>query len=155
LTWAGGRFNFVGGTVTGTVYVFNGALDVAATAGSATILAAGASTLIANRAPQVTVWVQGSSLYSHATLTTAESAYNAGTILLQSVDQNWNSVLTTPETGFLNDTSGIIQAKTGTGGPRQVSGYLINKGLVDGTDFNLDITGTYESAGGQVSGNAR
>lgn len=52
-TWADGRFDFIGGTVSGAVHVRNGTLDVAATAGASTIICSGNSTLVGNRVPEV------------------------------------------------------------------------------------------------------
>ena len=153
--WAGGQFTFSGGAVTGVVYVVNATLDVGAGASPSTLYASGNCTLLANRSPQVTVWVQGNSPYSHASLTTAAGAFNAGILHFESADGGYNSFLYTASSGLTNLSSGVLQFGSGSGGPRLISGYLINQGLVDATAFYVDVYGTYQEAGGLVLGNCR
>jgi hypothetical protein len=155
LTWADGWFSFIGGTANGAVYVLNGALDVADTAGASTLFCAGNSTLLGIWAPGVTVWVQGNGTYSHATLTTAEGAVNAGTVRLESANGGYNCTLNIGGTGFVNLDTGVIDVRAGAGGGRSISGYLVNQGLVRATNTSVDLTGGYEVAGGRVEGNVR
>ena len=152
-TWADGRFDFIGGMVSGAVHVRNGTLDVAATAGASTIICSGNSTLAGNRAPGVAVWVQGSGTYADATLTTGPGATNAGTIRLESVDSSYQSLLA--GSNFVNAASGIIAVNQGAGGPRSISGSFVNQGLVNATNYTVDIYGMYEAAGGRILGGGR
>ncbi len=154
-TWANGEFDFVGGALSGGVYVRDGTVDVAASAGASTIYAAGNSTLVANRSTQATVWVQGNSSYGQATLTTAQGAVNAGTIHLESSVWNCVSVLVVGGSNLVNAATGVIVAINGQGSTRSISGYLINQGVVDGGDYYVDIFGTYEAAGGRIVGPGR
>jgi hypothetical protein len=153
-TWADGRFDFVGGSLTGSVAVHNGSLDVATSASASTIVCAGSSTLLANRATNVVVWVQGG-LYSHATLTTAQDAVNVGTIRLETSAGGYNSILNVGGSNFINTASGVIESRPGTGGDRSVNGFLVNQGLVDASGHFLNLTGTYEAAGGRILGGGR
>ena len=153
-TWADGRFDFVGGFLTGLVAVRNGSLDVALMAGASTINCAGASTLVANRASNVTVWVEGG-LYGDATLTTLEGAVNAGTLRLESINGSYPSVVSIGGSNLVNTGSGVIEANTGTGGARWISGNFVNQGLVNATNGYLDFHGTYEAAGGRIAGAGR
>ena len=154
-TWADGEFDLVGGSISGAVYVRNGTLDVAWTAGATTIYAAGNTTLLENRSTQATVWVEGNSSYGHATLTTAQGAVNAGTIHLESSAWNCISVLVVGGSNLVNTTTGLISAGSGAGSARSINGYLANQGLVDGGDYYLDLYGAYEAAGGRMIGPAR
>ncbi|HEY9172517.1 MAG TPA: CARDB domain-containing protein, partial [Verrucomicrobiae bacterium] len=153
-TWAGGRFDFVGGSLAGAVAVRSGSLEVAASAGASTIVCAENSTLLANRATNVTVWVQGG-LYGHAALTTAEGAVNAGIIRLETSSSSWQSILNVGGSNLVNTASGIIASRPGTGGDRSINGYLVNHGLVDATGHYVNLTGTYEAAGGRILGGGR
>ena len=153
--WAGGQFTFSGGAVTGVVYVVNATLDVGAGASPSTLYASGNCTLLANRSPQVTVWVQGNNPYSHASLTTAAGAFNAGILHFESADGGYNSFLYTASSGLTNLASGVLQFGSGSGGPRLISGYLMNQGLVDAAAYYVDVYGTYQEAGGLVLDNCR
>src|SRR5439155_1034779 len=53
-----------------------------------------------------------------------------------------------------NSSGGIIRAiNSAAGGVRFVTGYLVNQGLIDGGNSDLQITsGTYEAAGGTIQG---
>ena len=153
--WSDGWFSYAGGSVTGAVYVRDGVLEVAEAAANSSIYCSGNTTLIANWAEGVTVWVQGNSWYGNAILTTSEGAINAGTIRLESAHSSYQSALSIGGFDFLNAPTGVIDVNTGTGGPRSISGHFINQGLVDATDYYVDIFGVYESAGGRTLGNAR
>ncbi len=153
-TWAGGRFDFVGGALAGAVAIRSGALEVAASAGASTIICAESATLLANRATNAVVWVRGG-LYSHATLTTAADAVNAGTIRLETSTGGWDSILNVGGSNFVNTASGTISSRPGTGGDRAINGYLVNRGVVDATGHYVNLTGTYEAAGGRILGGGR
>ncbi|MCX6925257.1 MAG: hypothetical protein NT154_18910, partial [Verrucomicrobia bacterium] len=154
-TWAYGEFDFVGGALFGAIYVRDGMLDVAPTAGASTIYTAGNTTLLGNRSTQATVWVQGNAAYGHATLTTAQGAVNAGTLRLESSVWNCMSVVAVGGSNLVNTATGVIVARAGEGNSRSISGYLINQGVVDGGDYYLDLYVTYEAAGGRMIGPAR
>ncbi|MCX6925258.1 MAG: hypothetical protein NT154_18915, partial [Verrucomicrobia bacterium] len=154
-TWAYGEFDFIGGSLSGAVYVRDGMLDVAPTAGASTIYTAGDTTLLGNRSTQATVWVQGNSTYGHATLTAAQGAVNAGNIHLESSVWNCMSVLAVGGSNLVNTATGTIVAGAGEKNVRSITGYLINQGVVDGGDYYLDLFGTYDAAGGRMIGPAR
>src|SRR5439155_619907 len=88
-----------------------------------------------------------------AVLTVAAGLSNHGTILLQSINSNWNETLTTASGTLTNAADGTIQAGAGTGGGRTITSTLVNRGQVS-VDSNslLTIQGTYNAAGGNISG---
>ena len=154
-TWDAGSMSFSGGTLAGPVYVRNGSLDVAATAGASTVRLEGGCTLTNNLSTATTIWVQGNNPAGHAQLTTAAGASNRGTINLESIDQGWSSSILTNAGGFSNAATGVINSNAGTGGPRSINGSVINAGLVDASGYYIDVNGAYEAAGGYASANVR
>jgi hypothetical protein len=149
-----GAFNFTGGSLTGAVAVYVSTLSVAATVTApSTVIAVGPSTLTSNLSPVVTVWVQGNNSFGQAVLTTSDAATNAGTILLQSIDNTWQSTLTVSTGTLTNAASGLIQVSAGSGGYRVLTGNVTNLGTVAvGAGTVLDaLSPTFNQAGGQVA----
>src|SRR5262249_37170929 len=106
-----------------------------------------------NLAPLVTVWVQGSSTFGHATLTTAAGASNAGIIHLQSIDDVYSCQLNVGSTTLVNTATGKITAAQGRGGARRVNGHQANPGQITvAADTTLTLSGTYNAAGGAITG---
>jgi len=129
-----GNLNLNGGAVTGTtpMILTHAALVIGsgATAGG-TIIIHGACTLSGNLQAGQTVWVQGSNVGQHATLTAASGFSNAGAIRLESIDQNWASNLTVTSGTLTNTTTGVIIVNPGTGGERTLAAQLDNQGTVN------------------------
>jgi hypothetical protein len=121
-----GAFNFNGGTISATL--FNVALSGNGSTDTASFIVWGGSgTVSGSMAANTTIWVQGSNAGSHATLTAAAGFTNAGTIRLESIDQNWNSNLAGTVT---NAPSGLILTGAGTGGGRTIAAELNNQGTL-------------------------
>ena len=152
-TVTGGLLNFNGGTAVGDVGVYNGLLSVASTVTQAsTVGAFGASSVLVNNlSPSVTVWVEGRSSFGDAILNLPSSASNAGTILLESSNNTYQSNIATGSSTLTN--LGTIHSSLGSGGNRIISGTLNNQGTiaVDSNDY-LEITGTFYAAGGTITG---
>jgi hypothetical protein len=149
-----GLFNFTGGVTSGSVAVYRGTLSVAATVTTpSTVIAEGPSTLTDNLSPAVTVWVRGDNRFGHAILTVPGGATNAGTLLLQSADDTWQSTLTIPSGTLTNAASGVIQVNAGSGGDRVLTGNVTNLGTVAvGAGTALDAQSpTFNQAAGQVT----
>jgi len=151
-----GSFYFQGGTISGNFYVANTQIDVAATAGSSSMLhLIGTNTLVENAAPGVTLWVEGIGWASSANLIPLPNAVNAGTILLEPID-SWalSSNLSIPSGSALTNTAtGVISAIQGSGGGHVITGDLINQGSLNAaSNTALQFYGTYEEAAGTVNG---
>src|SRR5213078_2615676 len=142
--------NFSGGALTGPVYVGSGSLSVAASAGAQTILVAGNSTLLNNLSTSATVWVQGNSAFSTATLAIG-NVTNNGTIRMESIDSSYSESLNI--SGVLtNSSSGTIQINVGTGGSRNISGNIDNSGTIN-TFADVTVSGsgkTFNQLSGSV-----
>ena len=78
---------------------------------------------------------------------------NDGTILLESQNAAYSDTLATGSGTFTNASDGTIHVAQGSGGPRTITGTLVNQGQinVDGSSY-LDITGTYDADGGSIGG---
>ena len=77
---------------------------------------------------------------------------NHGTILLESANTGYSDTLALAGT-FTNAADGVIQVTANSGGPRTITGTLVNQGQieVDSASY-LTITGTYYAAGGSITG---
>jgi guanyl-specific ribonuclease Sa len=138
----GGRFDFTGGSISGGFYAVNSEINVTSTATTAsTLQLVGAySVLDNNLSPAVTLWVEGSNQWFDGILTTLDGAVNAGTIVLETLDwSNWKSSIVT-STSLTNGPTGAIEVLNGAGGPRSISGRLINEGHINvAADSQLTI----------------
>ena len=106
-----------------------------------------ANTLETDNLPNTTLWVQGNGIIQqNATLTVAPGLTNDGTILLESQNAAYSDTLATGSGTFTNASDGTIHVAQGSGGPRTITGTLVNQGQinVDGSSY-LDITGTYDA----------
>ena len=88
----------------------------------------------------------------NATLNIPAGLTNHGTILLESANAGYSDTLALAGT-FTNAADGVIQVTASSGGPRTITGTLVNQGqiAVDGASY-LTITGAYYAAGGSISG---
>ena len=78
---------------------------------------------------------------------------NDGTILLESQNAAYSETLATGSGTFTNDADGTIQVTAGTGGPRTITGTLVNQGSINvDTASYMTINGTYYAAGGSITG---
>jgi hypothetical protein len=148
-----GSLLYTGGAITGAFITLDSTLDIAASVTVPTMLTVRGQhgTLVENASATVTLCRQGSGSNGSAILTTTEGAVNAGIIDLESIQGQWGCALV--GSSFTNLAGGQILSRVGSGGPRSLSGYLINPGLIDvAAGTGLDITGVYEMAGGQISG---
>jgi hypothetical protein len=151
-----GTLNFTGGSLAGNVAAYASTLNVSATVtASSTVIATGPNTLVGNLSQAVTVWVQGNNRFGNATLSTAGTTTNAGTILLQSADDTWQSNLNVSSGTLTNAVGGVIQVNAGSGGGRILTGDLTNAGTLNvgaGTTFDLDGSLTNFSGGTLTGG---
>ncbi len=150
-----GAYNAAGGSITGPGYVYNSSLYITASPATATTipLEGTGDVLETDNLPNTTLWVQGNGFVGNATLTVAAGLTNDGTILLESQNGGYADTLTTGSATFTNDSDGTIHAGTGAGGPRTITGTLVNQGAIDvDSGSYLTITGNYYAAGGSISG---
>jgi hypothetical protein len=147
-------FNFNGGTAS-NVTIINSAFNIGSSStGAASIFLYGSDTLTGTVAAAQTLTIYTSYDYN-TNVTAADGAGNAGTIILDSPRGDRYSQLTLAGI-FTNAATGVIESKADGGGGRYLrNGRLVNQGTVT-ADVNayLDIRGTYQEAGGTVSGNA-
>ncbi|MBY0456974.1 MAG: hypothetical protein K2V38_06535, partial [Gemmataceae bacterium] len=152
------RFAFTGGSTTGVVRALNSTLAVGAGVTTAsTVRAIGASGVLENNAsPAVTVWVEGTTTWGRAVLTTAANATNAGTIRLETTSSDGfdrGSYLSANAGGFVNLAGGTVVTNVGTGDARSVSGNLINRGrITTNASTSLRINGSFTADGGVIDG---
>ena len=100
-----------------------------------------------------TIWVNGSNAGGNATLSVSQSITNDGTILLQSSNAGYSDAISTGSGTLTNDPDGTIQVTNGSGGPRTITGTLVNQGQieVDGASY-LTITGRTTRPAGRSAG---
>ena len=139
---------------------------------NATILVQGSSTLSVPRLVGGTLWVQGGALNQEGFLSIGDGLTNEGVIRLESVQAGgYRSGLVVTGT-FTNAADGVIEVNVGAGGGSLVSGRLVNAGTIrvgPGVSMTLEhvvnrgpievdptgqllITGSYEAAGGTMTG---
>ena len=131
-----------GGAVSGQVNAANGSsLRLAASISSPTTVYVpnGSTTLLSNDSPNATVAVEGglnglAGSGTIADLIIANNANNAGTILLQPTNTNYNGgpgSMLTEVPGYTLINTGTIQAKPGANGTTSsITGNIDNKGTV-------------------------
>lgn len=152
-----GTYESAGGRLSGSVYVIDSAVKVTASPSEnqeAVIPLRGAITLLENglaegdNLPRTALAAQGN---GHVSLTVPADAANAGIIRLGGATGGYNATLVIPAGGTLtNLPDGAIQGRSGVNA--DIQGYLMNQGLVEATGVDLEIRGTYESAGGWIVG---
>ena len=150
-----GNYYAAGGSITGPGYLYNTNVYVTASPASPTtiLLEGSGDTLETDNLPNTTLWVQGNSYVGVATLTVATDLTNDGTILLESQNNSYSDTLSTGSGTFTNDSDGTIQVVNNSGGPRSITGTLVNQGLINvDTASYLTITGNYYAAGGSITG---
>ena len=128
----------------------NAVIDVP---GNVTVTYQGSQPTVLTLQNNDTIWVNGSNAGGNATLSVSQSITNDGTILLQSSNAGYSDAISTGSGTLTNDPDGTIQVTNGSGGPRTITGTLVNQGqiVVDGASY-LSITGAYYAAGGSISG---
>ena len=150
-----GAFNLAGGTVAGYVEIFNSTLSTSTPNGAGAAFYAYANARLAgNLAENTTVMVAGGGFNTPATLTVDDQASSAGTITLQNTYSNYGSYLTVTDGTGTFTNHGTINSNLGTGGPRAITGNVINAGSVNvnhHTTFNGSIAnrGAFNIAAGQ------
>ena len=158
----GGSFVMTGGNIggSGAVRVNGGRIEIAETVTEpSTVRVVGdGSELVANRSTAVTLWLEGTSSWGFSRLYTLEGAANAGTIRMENTYNDHHdrgSYLNTHGNRFVNEPTGRIEVYATNGDTRNISGYLANEGQIDVIgSINLTINGTYEAAGGVMTGRA-
>ena len=130
-------------------------LDVTASPATPTTILIGGTgdTLATNNLPNTTIDVQGNYYFNtNATLTVANGLVNHGTILLDALTYSYTDTLATGSGTFTNAGDGTITINNGSGGPRTISGTLVNQGQITVSSASLlTIQGTYNAAGGSIS----
>ena len=112
-----GTYDEDGGTITGPGYINNAAIYINTAPSTPTTIQIEntGNTLETNNLPNVTLWVQGTTYDSNATLNVASGLANDGTILLQSSYNDDTDELNTGSGSFTNDADGTIQVNKGSG----------------------------------------
>ena len=148
-----GVYQAQGGTILGNGYLVNCSLqETVAPASASTILVAGKGvTLATDNLAGYTLWVQGSDHGRDAVLQLGPGVSNRGTILLQSVNNTYQSDIATGSNTLTN--LGTISSGGGSGGVRSISGTLDNQATIDATVDYVDISGVYQAQGGTILGN--
>jgi hypothetical protein len=127
-----GTMNIDGGILSGQVIVQDGKINVLEdSTASGDVQAQGATTLSGKNNNDLHITIQGSNNGGHATATTKAGFVNSGRLTLESIDSNWGSNLDAT-LGLTNTDTGVINFRTGTGGPRNVFGDIVNQGRIEG-----------------------
>ena len=131
-TLNGGTAAFQGGQIVGQLKLVNGGVVFSnnATATGTVVLHGSANRLNGDVPPGMILWVQGGGS-STGELDITNNIVNRGTILLQTTVSTFSSGLDVSAGAMLiNETNGLIQVSPGTGGTRQLNGWLENRGTV-------------------------
>ena len=150
----GGEFNWTGGEVNNDLYGRNTRWDVATTVSdTARLIARGSESRLGNNVSRnVTLWVQGGNDIGDATLTADAGLVNHGTIVLESINSNWQSNLTVSGGELQNAFDGVIQVNTGTGGGRNLTGSVTNEGTINvGTGFEVGGNPIFNMVSGAIN----
>ena len=141
--------DFNGGSFSGTMPLLQqSTLNLGPSSGAGSFILTGVSAKISgNVAANQTVWVRGDSAVGNANLTAVTSFTNAGTLRLESIGSNWESKLTVTSGTLIN--LGTLLSGAGTGGPRTISGNLLNRGTfqIDQTLVLTRLNGVYANEG--------
>ena len=128
----------------------NAVIDVP---GNVTVTYQGSQPTVLTLQNDDTIWVNGSAAGGNATLSVSQSITNDGTILMESSNAAYSDTISTGSGTLTNDSDGTIQVTNGSGGPRTITGTLVNQGQIEvDTASYLSITGAYDAAGGSITG---
>ena len=142
-----GTLNYNGGLITGMVQLVNSTLSTSTSDGKDAVLNLYVGNhLVGNLAPKTTLLVCGGGWNNNAVLTTDQVAGSAGTITLENVYSNYGTYLNIGDgSGTLTNT-GTINSNSGTGGPRQITGNLVNSGSIN-INHPTTLDGNYSNSG--------
>ncbi|MCA9216911.1 MAG: hypothetical protein KDB27_27770 [Planctomycetales bacterium] len=153
-----GAFTFTGGELKGLFRVRGSEIDVSHTvqAPSSVRVVGGGTILIANRSPNVTVWIEGTSAWRGAELTTAAGAVNDGRILMQTTSEYVRipqaTSLIIPKGEELRN-NGTIEVKREFRGERTIEGTVSNHGnIVVNEEEQLNHKGHLKQEDGLING---
>lgn len=145
----GGRFDFNGGTITALPPTLRRSrLNLGPQAGTGSLVLQGSNTFSGDVRLGQTLIVQGSNVAGNSVLTALGSFTNAGTIILESINSNWEASLSLPEGVLTNVASGVLQVNAGTGGARNLLADIVNNGTV-----NLDTSVLLGKTNGVLTNN--
>ncbi len=133
------QFNFDGGTTTTAPLLVHSGLAISpAATGAASFILNGNARLAGTSSPGQTIWVRGSSIGGHTTVTAAAGFVNGGLLRLESIDSSWTSQFFVTTGQLLN--TGTIESGVGTGGSRSINANILNRGTIN-TNLDLNVTG--------------
>jgi hypothetical protein len=123
-------FNFNGGAISGMPYLIDSDLVIAPEAGAAAsfLMTGSGSVLRGDIRPGQTVWLRGDATGGHTTVTSPTGFRNYGTLQLESRDGGWTSSFALGGGTLTNMSGGVISVNPGAGGPRVITGNLLNQG---------------------------
>lgn len=148
------RFEFLGGSLTGTPYLDGCALFIAPanTAPGSFILTRSSSVLSGELHSGQTVWVRGEVRGGHTVVTLAPEFANAGTLRLASIQGGYHAGISKPEGVLNNRSGGVIAVEPGAGGPRTIQANLVNEGTVQvNYHLNLGVPGAVQVNRGVIN----
>src|SRR5690606_36255376 len=138
-----GIFEASGGSVSGLNRVVGSEIreTVPSAAGTLLYLGGTGNTLTTDNLANTALWIRGG-LSGTAILTADDSFTNAGTIRMETQAAGFQSSLVVNGGGVLDNlSSGVFQSLAGTGGPRNITGSMRNRGLLEITAATT-ISGT-------------
>ena len=133
------RFEFLGGTLTGTPYLDRCTLLIPAANDSpgSFIMTHSGSRLLGELHPGQTVWVRGDNRGGQTEIPLAPEFTNRGLLRLESAHAGYTSAIAKSEGSLVNQAGGVIRVNPGSGGPRVIRAQLVNEGTIEG---NHDLT---------------
>ena len=135
------RFNFNGGTITGTPILTSSNLNISLGATTSVNFTLRNSNILSGDIhPGQSILIQGISP-ANATLTSATGFINSGDITLSSIQASRFATLAVTNGTFINQ--GTINIETGSAGARTISANLVNNGTM-----NLNANTTFSKSSG-------
>ncbi len=127
------RFEFLGGTLTGTPYLDGCTLLIPAANASpgSFILTRSSSQLLGELHAGQTVWVRGDHRGVHTEVLLAPEFSNRGLLLLESAHAGYTTSVSKPEGSLVNQAGGVIRVNPGAGGARVIRAQLVNEGTIE------------------------
>lgn len=154
--WSGGTVSVQGGRLEGLVRADGARIAVGGSLSEASTLRLVGSLcyLASNSSPAMTLWVEGRPADSTAVLNVTNNTVNRGTLRLETTSSTFSSSLSiTAGNALTNEAGGVVQAQLGTGGPRSISGALVNSGtLLAASNVTFNLNGRVEQQGGVIRG---